>query len=90
MAITAKLQCGEEVQINGPLLLIADDGSISVSAGLFSCTQGGEFTKIHIDKLREATISRNSLGEVKELMSSELPSVKPAWERLHNHHANNA
>ncbi|WP_120498633.1 hypothetical protein [Kiloniella sp. EL199] len=89
MTIKAVLQSGDEIQVNGPLMLMADDGHIVISPELFSCAQNGEFIKVHIDKLRDANFSEDSLGKIKELMSSELPSVKEAWKKLHNHHIQN-
>ncbi|KLN62016.1 hypothetical protein WH96_00240 [Kiloniella spongiae] len=89
MTIKAILQSGDEIQVNGPLMLMADDGHIAVSPELFSCAQNGQFIKIHIDKLRRANFSEDSLGKIKELMSSELPSIKEVWKKLHNHHIQN-
>ncbi|WP_299379227.1 hypothetical protein [uncultured Kiloniella sp.] len=85
MTIKAVLQSGDEIQVNGPLILMADDGHIAVSPELFSCAQNGQFIKVHIDKLRSANFSEESLHKVKEIMSSELPSVKAIWQELHTH-----
>ncbi|WP_417453069.1 hypothetical protein [Kiloniella sp.] len=85
MTIKAVLQNGDEIQVNGPLILMADDGRVVVSPELFSCAQNGEFIKVHIDKLRNANFPEESLHKVKEIMSSELPSVKAIWQELHTH-----